>query len=59
MVLVKRFISLVVVAFIFILLGGVEQTSNNIKNGKIEIPKVVAYLEEDTYTYKRKRKVKC
>lgn len=59
MVLVKRFISLVVVALIFTLLGGVEQTSNDIKNGKIEIPKVVAYLEEDTYTYKRKRKVKC
>lgn len=59
MVLVKRFISLVVVALIFTLLGGVEQTSNDIKKGKIEIPKVVAYLEEDTYTYKRKRKVKC
>jgi hypothetical protein len=59
MILVKRFISLVVVALIFTLLGGVEQTSNDIKNGKIEIPKVVAYLEEDTYTYKRKRKVKC
>jgi hypothetical protein len=59
MVLVKRFISLVVVALIFTLLGGVEQTSNDIKNGKIAIPKVVAYLEEDTYTYKRKRKVKC
>ena len=59
MVLVKRIISLVVVALIFILLGGVEQISSNIKNCKIEIPKVVAYLEEDTYTYKRKRKVKC